>query len=181
MGKLCHQGRHLILQAPWRLSLGEAGSDYTPPHSRNPRAYTSTALLLAHRNDPLGAARGLDEHQVVPSFIPFCLSISFFFFFFPCPAPFHSSPLFPWLIHAFPGAFYHCHCFPRSPLIRGAVTRVSVGGWQMVAAAGPGQGSSITAGPALEGLSRSKVIVGGEEAFFTADEEERCGVVLMPW
>lgn len=116
-----------------------------------------------------------------PASSPFAFPSPFFFFFFPCPAPFHSSPLFPWLIHAFPGAFYHCHCFPRSPLIRGAVTRVSVGGWQMVAAAGPGQGSSITAGPALEGLSRSKVIVGGEEAFFTADEEERCGVVLMPW
>lgn len=112
MGKLCHQGRHLILQAPWRLSLGEAGSDYTPPHSRNPRAYTSTALLLAHRNDPLGAARGLDEHQVVPSFIPFCLSISFFFFFFSLPCSFSFISSLPLANSCFSRRFLSLPLFP---------------------------------------------------------------------
>lgn len=138
---------------------------------------------------PRSAAKGSGCGPGRP-FLHLCL----FIIFPPAHTPSHSSLLLRGLIHTFPGAFYHCQFFfspPCSPLIRGEGSGVSIG-----RGAGAADGCSGEAKPGLihhrhgqsawaaagaaaavcrkasvQRVEPKQVIVGGEEAFFTTDEE----------
>lgn len=157
-GLFCSQYLNNLIQCPCR-------SGWDKLHLL--RRAVSKQTNPGEPNKPWG---GLDGDHGVPPFVSCLCIISSH------PTPFHSSPLFPGLIHPFPGAFYHCHRFLFSPLAldpRRRDTSVNCRG------AGRGPGLIHHSGGAAAAISSraepKQVIVGGEEAFFTADEEEREG------